>query len=102
MINLLSKPTVPPKASLVTFDVKNVYVNIPPKEVVDAMSSYFSITHKDQLTDLLLKLIEYILVSNYFVFNDKYYLQTQGAAMGSAFAPNSANIFMGYWEKQYR
>ena len=40
--------------------------------------------------------INVILKSNYFTFNDKFYLQTQGTAMGSSFAPNYANIFLGY------
>ena len=44
---------------------------------------------------------EFILRSNYFMFNKNYYLQTQGTSMGSPFAPNYANLFMGLWEKRY-
>lgn len=35
------------------------------------------------------------------MFNNKYYLQTQGTSMGSPFAPNYANLYMGLWEDRY-
>lgn len=35
------------------------------------------------------------------MFDNEYYLQSQGTSMGSPFAPNYANLFMGLWEDRY-
>ncbi len=42
----------------------------------------------------LRQMFTFILKHNYFEFDNKYYLQVHGTAMGSPFAPNFANIFM--------
>ncbi|KAK7912694.1 hypothetical protein WMY93_012905 [Mugilogobius chulae] len=34
-------------------------------------------------------------------FGDRLYRQTTGTAMGAAYAPNYANLYMGLWEEQY-
>lgn len=45
-----------------------------------------------------MKLNKFILKSNYFMFDKKYFLQCQGTSIGSPFAPNYANLYMGSWE----
>ena len=35
-----------------------------------------------------------------FIFDNEWYLQVGGTAMGKIFAPNYANIFMAQWEKK--
>lgn len=40
-----------------------------------------------------------VLKNNVFEFNDKYYLQIQGTAMGTKMAPSYANLFMGKLEE---
>ena len=47
-----------------------------------------------QITSLL----EFCLTHTYFLFQGKYYQQTQGAAMGSPISPLIANIFMKEFE----
>ena len=47
-----------------------------------------------QITSLL----EFCLIHTYFLFQDKYYEQVQGAAMGSPISPLIANIFMEEFE----
>ena len=41
-----------------------------------------------------------MLKNNDFMFNDEWYLQIGGTAMGKKFAPNYANIFMAQWESE--
>ena len=45
-------------------------------------------------------LLEFCLTQTYFLFQGKYYKQTQGAAMGSPISPIIANIFMEEFEVQ--
>ncbi|CAF4218690.1 unnamed protein product, partial [Rotaria sordida] len=40
-----------------------------------------------------------ILDTNCFSYNNKYYQQTRGGAMGSAFTQVLANIYMYEWEQ---
>ena len=42
-----------------------------------------------------------ILVLNNFIFNNEFFLQIKGTAMGTRAAPNYANIFMGAFERKY-
>ena len=46
-------------------------------------------------------LLEHILKKNYFEFNNEYYLQISGTAMGTRCAPNYAIIFMAELEEQF-
>ena len=39
-----------------------------------------------------------VLKNNVFEFNEQFYLQTQGSAMGMKMAPAYANLFMGKLE----
>ncbi|CAF1561125.1 unnamed protein product [Adineta ricciae] len=42
--------------------------------------------------DHILRMARFILDTNYFVYNNKYYRQIRGGAMGSAFTQVLANI----------
>ena len=43
-------------------------------------------------------MLSFCLTHNFFLFDDTFYCQTQGAAMGACFSPSYANLFMGWWE----
>ena len=45
--------------------------------------------------EVLTELMDLVLKNNVFEFNDKYYLQIQGTAIGTKMAPAYANLFMG-------
>ena len=45
------------------------------------------------------QILTLILYNNYFEFNNQYYLQTHGTAIGSPMAPSYANLFMGELEQ---
>ncbi|TWW80191.1 hypothetical protein D4764_01G0000060 [Takifugu flavidus] len=49
--------------------------------------------------DCLMRLLEISLTRNDFVFQNKFYLQVKGTAMGKRFAPAYANIYMAEWEE---
>jgi len=46
-----------------------------------------------------MKMARLILDTNCFVYNNQYYRQTSGGAMGSAFTQVLANIYMLEWEQ---
>ena len=48
----------------------------------------------------ILELLAFCLNNTYFVFQDTFYEQTKGAAMGSPISPIIANIFMEAFERK--
>ena len=41
----------------------------------------------------------WLLKIHFFLFNDTYYEQVEGVAMGSTLGPTLANIFLCHWEE---
>lgn len=91
---------IPSNAFLFTIDVDSLYTNIETQAGMEAvrncMKKYPDPKRPDEY---VLKLLEINLTKNDFEFNDKFYLQTKGTAMGKTFAPSYANIFMACWEE---
>lgn len=87
---------------LVTLDVASLYTNIDHQEGLLALQHYLS--HRSETSPpnhFLLSLTEWILHNNVFLFQDDFFRQLKGTAMGACFAPNYANLFLGHWEEQY-
>ena len=90
---------LPEGALLVTLDVSSLYTNIPNREGILAVAAHLRRDRtKDPITPFLLKLLELVLHSMNFTFNEEHYLQVGGTAMGTAVAPNYANLFMDRFE----
>jgi hypothetical protein len=88
----------------ITADVKDLYTMIPREGALLALMRFLqtnSINGKiGTLTiDYILSMACFILDTNYFVYNNKYYRQIRGGAMGSAFTQSIANIYMYEWEQ---
>lgn len=47
---------------------------------------------------MLMEMLNYCLTHNIFLFKGELFLQKQGTAMGTSFAPTYANLFMAVWE----
>ncbi len=94
----------PENANLFTFDVVSLYTNIKQEKCLDILSDFF----KDKLEPdlgitisgfrIILKLT---LENNYFIFNDVFYHQIKGIAMGSIAGPSIANIFVSCLESHW-
>uniref|UniRef100_A0A8C5QN04 GIY-YIG domain-containing protein n=1 Tax=Leptobrachium leishanense TaxID=445787 RepID=A0A8C5QN04_9ANUR len=50
--------------------------------------------------NFLCEAIRFCLTHNFFGFQNKFYLQKTGTAMGAKFAPGYANIFVAHWEQE--
>lgn len=81
---------------LVSFDVESLYSNIPHDLGLEAISFWIN-KYPDELPNrisnaFVLEGIKIILENNNFQFNDEYFIQTKGTAMGSKFAPIYATL----------
>ena len=93
-----------PNATLVTFDVESLYTNIPHTLGLDAINFWLQ-KHPEDIPsrinkNFILEGIKFILENNYFCFNNEFYLQVKGTAMGTKVAPIYATLVLAYLEEQ--
>ncbi|XP_065642495.1 uncharacterized protein LOC136074122 [Hydra vulgaris] len=89
---------------IVSYDVENLFTNIPPNETIniatelffkdETRSKYFSKTH-------FKKLLQISTSGSHFLFNGKFYDQLNGVVMGSPLVPILANMFIGFHEQAW-
>uniref|UniRef100_A0A803J8T0 Reverse transcriptase domain-containing protein n=1 Tax=Xenopus tropicalis TaxID=8364 RepID=A0A803J8T0_XENTR len=93
---------IPPDSILVTMDVKSLYTIIPHDMGIGATRrALLTDTSSRTPTEFLLQLLELTLTRNFFRFENSFFLQIAGTAMGSALAPSYANLFMLQYESEY-
>ena len=92
---------IPDNCLLLSYDITSMYTNMTFNELLTAARSavskfdireYINIPYPD--TDDLVFLLQCILENNIFEFNNKYYKQTIGSAMGSRPSAELADIRM--------
>ena len=90
----------PPGTIPVTLDVSSLYTNIPIAQGIKIFESFLNMrSDKSVPTSFLIILLTLVLTCNILVFNNEYYLQLIGTAMGTRVAPTFACLFMGHIEK---
>ena len=105
-LKLIETIKIPSNCLLASIDVSSLYTNIPHSDGKQSVLYYpqnnpDNYTRPEQPTpDILVELIDIVLKNNVFEFNNKYYLQIQGTAMGTKMAPAYANLFMGKLEEK--
>ena len=93
---LLQDLQVPDESILVTVDVTSLYPSIPQTECLDSIYNEMY-KHPHFLTfnpNFIISLLHLNMNNNYFTFADFTFQQIQGTAMGAAFSPTVANIYM--------
>jgi hypothetical protein len=74
---------------LCSFDIENIYTNIPKGEIINIVNSITENNYKidESAQKEIIHTLETVLEQNYFQVDQEYYKQTDGLAMG---APTSA------------
>ena len=89
--------SIPPNSLLITLDVESMYTNISHEKGILAVKEAFNDLY---FSDAILELLELSLKNNDFVFNNEWFVQTSGTAMGVDYAPHYADIYMAKFEKE--
>ena len=88
--------TIPDHAILVSIDVENLYPSIPQSQCLKSI--YTEMCNNPHLfmfnPNLIIQLLHVNINYNYFSFAHSTFQQVRGTAMGAAFSPTIANIFM--------
>ena len=103
LIKKLKGMTVEDNEIMASFDVTALFTNVPIRESLDIIEQRLKEdeTLKDRTilsVSQIIKLLECCLTTTYFLFNGKFYTQTEGSAMGSPVSPLVANLFMEHFE----
>lgn len=98
-----SLPTsVDATSTLVTFDVVNLYTNIPHELGIQAIEFWLQNSdtgiNKRFTKDFIINSLKIILENNVFYFDGKHYVQRKGTAMGTKMAPTYATLVLGFLE----
>jgi hypothetical protein len=87
---------------LATIDVSSLYTSIPHEEGLESLQKVLiEHNHNHPPIECLVNLARLVLTNNVFRFNETFYLQTQGTAMGTRMAPSYANLFMSVLESDF-
>jgi len=86
---------------MVSFDIQSLFTNIPLSETIDIIvdklflgtATYMKFNQK-----LFKELLNLSVKDSPFQFNNKFYSQTDGVAMGSCLGPSFANAFLCHHE----
>ena len=96
--------TIPKDTILTSFDIEALYSNIPHKLGLEAIKywieKYPNTLNSRFSKEFILDGIKFILENNIFCFNDIFYRQEKGTAMGTKFAPVYATLTIGYLEEK--
>ena len=91
---------------MVSFDVESLFTNIPTEETIEiilnrAFPDDESIWFNGLKRHELKRLLEICTRESHFQFNNHFYDQIDGVAMGSPLGPFFANIFMADFENKH-
>lgn len=82
-------------------DVENLYTDIETNMGIDSIKQCFLHNPDPSRPEQdILELLHINLERNDFLFNDHWFLQIKGTAMGKRFSPSYANIYTANWEKR--
>ena len=107
-LKLIETTKLPDKCLLASIDVSSLYTNIPHEDRKQSILYYLQANPdiyaqpEQPLPEVLAGVIKIVLKKNVFEFNNDYYLQIQGTAMGTKMAPAYANLFMGKLEEKLK
>ena len=78
-------------------DVTALYTNIPHKDGLLAVIHHLDLRHSpNPPTQTLIRLAELVLNLNTFEFNQQFFKQVSGVAIGTTMGPSYACLFMGH------
>jgi len=98
LANDLTKLGIHENHRLITFDIKDFYVNIPITETINIIKEKLLQNNNTQIMHQILALLKVVLAQNYFKFQQRIYQPEQGISIGSPISGLIAEIFLQYNE----
>ena len=92
----INSVTLPPSYIMISLDVISLFTNIPHELVSTGIIENWQLirTNTNICLDLFLEMITFCMECSYFQFDNKFYQQIAGTAMGNPLSPILAEIVM--------
>ena len=103
LVSKISCIQIPQDATLVCLDVISLFPSIPQLECLNIIYQELH-KHSELLIfdpNLIMQLLLFNIQNNYFEFANIIFHQIKGTAMGAAFSPTIANIYMSVFLKRF-
>ncbi len=103
LVQKLSNIEIPHDAILVCLDIVSLFPSIPQEECLNIINQEMY-NHSELLTfdpNLIMQLLLINIRNNYFEFANFTFQQIKGTAMGAAFSPTIANIYMSVFLRKF-
>jgi hypothetical protein len=83
----------------VSFDITNMYTNVPTDELINIINSLCKDKLiQDKLTNEIIQITKLIIQQNYFQFQNQFFIQENGLAMGAPTSSVFSEIFLQHME----
>ena len=90
---------------MASFDIKSLFTNVPLVETIDICVNNLFENDDDKILNFSKKQMKDLLTlashDCLFLFNNDFYVQKDGCAMGSPIGPSFANAFLSFHEKRW-
>ena len=94
-VDKITKVEIADSHLLVTGDITSLYTNMNIERILKTVEEAFEKYPNNSRPSIeILKLLDITLKGNDFTFNDEFYLQICGTAMGKKYAPALANLYL--------
>jgi hypothetical protein len=102
LINDLQSIHINKDTRICSFDISNMYTSIPTNNIINIVRTILKHQNTQQNTiNEIINIINTILSHNYFQFDNAYYRQDEGLAMGAPSSAILAEIYLQYIESDY-
>ena len=85
---------LPDEYIIISLDVVSLFTNIPRRSVIRNIINRWDEVKTNINLDLFLEMVEFCMEASCFRYNNKFYMQTYGTAMGSPLSPILAEIVL--------
>ena len=94
----LSQLKIHENHKMITFDVKDLYVNIPINETLNILKVKLLENNNTQITHQIISLLETLLSQNHFIYRNKIYQREKGVSLGSPISSLITEMLLQYHE----
>jgi len=98
----LHKILITENHKIVTFVIKDLYVNLPKQGIIQSTIFWLEINNiNKKIKEQIIQLLNIIIEHNFFQYNNQFFIPENGIAMGSPITGTLAEIYLQVIEELY-